>query len=141
MSGKISREETEEMREIFRKIGELMYLIQTFNLHQSSSLSFFPLKCALVFKWHVCVSADLDNDNHICDYELHELLKNAGHDVPGYMFREIMQKLDRNQDNKISFDEFLAVRTPDSRHRRAVQAVTPEHFPLSESAFVLSPSL
>lgn len=52
---------------------------------------------------------DLDNDNHICDYELHELLKNAGHDVPGYMFREIMQKLDRNQDNKISFDEFLAI--------------------------------
>ncbi|XP_075876485.1 plastin-3-like [Nelusetta ayraudi] len=72
MSGKISREEVEEMREIFRKI-------------------------------------DLDNDNHICDYELHELLKNAGHDVPGYMFREIMQKLDRNQDNKISFDEFLAI--------------------------------
>lgn len=78
------------------------------------------------------MSTDLDNDNHICDNELHELLKNAGHDVPGYMFREIMQKLDRNQDNKISFDEFLAVCTPESH----------EHFPLSEwAAFVLSPSL
>lgn len=58
------------------------------------------------------MSADLDNDNHICDYELQELLKSAGHDVPGYKLREIMQSLDRNKDNQISFKEFLAVRTP-----------------------------
>lgn len=115
MSGKISREEVEEMREIFRKIGELTHLIQTFNLHPSSSSPPPPhSQCALVFKWHVCASTDLDNDNHICDHELHELLKNAGHDLPGYMFREIMVKLDRNQDNKISFDEFLAVCKTDS---------------------------
>lgn len=57
------------------------------------------------------MSTDLDNDNHICDYELQELLKSAGHDIPGYKLREIMQSLDRNNDNKISFNEFLAVRT------------------------------
>ncbi|KAM3601270.1 uncharacterized protein V6R79_010003 [Siganus canaliculatus] len=72
MSGKITKEEMEEMREIFGKI-------------------------------------DLDNDGHICDSELHELLKNAGHTVPGYQFRDMMRKLDRNHDNKISFEEFLAI--------------------------------
>uniref|UniRef100_A0A4W6FIA2 Plastin-3 n=1 Tax=Lates calcarifer TaxID=8187 RepID=A0A4W6FIA2_LATCA len=72
MSGKITKEEMEEMREIFGKI-------------------------------------DLDNDEYICDYELHELLKEAGHQLPGYMVREIIQKLDRNKDNKISFEEFLIV--------------------------------
>lgn len=56
------------------------------------------------------VSVDLDNDGHICDYELNELLKEAGHPLPGYMVREIIQKLDRNKDNQISFDEFLSVR-------------------------------
>lgn len=59
---------------------------------------------------YFCVSVDLDNDGHICDYELHELLKDAGHALPGYMVREIIQKLDRNKDNKISFEEFLSVR-------------------------------
>lgn len=61
-------------------------------------------------KGYFHVSVDLDNDGHICDYELHELLKNAGHTIPGYVFREIIQKLDRNKDNKISFEEFLSVR-------------------------------
>uniref|UniRef100_A0A3B4WK70 EF-hand domain-containing protein n=1 Tax=Seriola lalandi dorsalis TaxID=1841481 RepID=A0A3B4WK70_SERLL len=51
----------------------------------------------------------MDGDGSICDYELHELLKEAGHPLPGYMVREIIQKLDRNKDNKISFDEFLSV--------------------------------
>ncbi|XP_040006725.1 plastin-3 [Xiphias gladius] len=72
MSGKITKEEMEEMREIFGKI-------------------------------------DLDNDGYICDYELNELLKEAGHALPGYMVREIIQKLDRNKDNKISFEEFLSI--------------------------------
>lgn len=52
---------------------------------------------------------DLDNDGNICDYELNELLKEAGHSLPGYQVREIIKKLDRNCDNKISFDEFLAI--------------------------------
>ncbi|XP_008331218.1 plastin-3 [Cynoglossus semilaevis] len=72
MSGKITREELEEMREVFNKI-------------------------------------DLDSDGSIDDFELNELLKEAGHDLPGYMVREIIQKLDRNKDNKISFEEFLSI--------------------------------
>ncbi|KAL6098976.1 plastin-3 [Pungitius pungitius] len=72
MTGKITKEEMEEMREIFEK-------------------------------------TDLDHNGYICDHELHELLKDAGHPLPGYMVREIIQKLDRNKDNKISFEEFLAI--------------------------------
>ncbi|XP_068572460.1 plastin-3-like [Cebidichthys violaceus] len=72
MTGKISKEEVEEMREIFGK-------------------------------------CDLDGNGYICDYELNELLKDTGHCQPGYMVREIIQKLDRNQDNKISFEEFLSI--------------------------------
>ncbi|KAK5622639.1 Plastin-3 [Crenichthys baileyi] len=52
---------------------------------------------------------DLDGNGHISDYELGELLKEAGHAQPGYMVREILQKLDRNKDNRISFDEFLLI--------------------------------
>uniref|UniRef100_A0A3B4A5C0 EF-hand domain-containing protein n=1 Tax=Periophthalmus magnuspinnatus TaxID=409849 RepID=A0A3B4A5C0_9GOBI len=52
---------------------------------------------------------DIDNDGYICDYELNELLKEAGCPLPGYKVREIINKLDRNKDNKISFDEFLSV--------------------------------
>lgn len=72
MTGKITKEELEEMKEKFAKI-------------------------------------DLDGDEYICDYELHELLKEAGYPQPGYKVREIIQKLDRNKDNKISFDEFLSI--------------------------------
>uniref|UniRef100_A0A452VDR8 Plastin-3 n=1 Tax=Ursus maritimus TaxID=29073 RepID=A0A452VDR8_URSMA len=47
----------------------------------------------------------------ICDYELHELFKEANMPLPGYKVREIIQKLmldgDRNKDGKISFDEFI----------------------------------
>lgn len=56
------------------------------------------------------VHADQDKDDHICDNELHELLKSVGHTKPGYMVRDIIKKLDRDNDNKISFQEFLAVR-------------------------------
>ncbi|KAF6728851.1 Plastin-3 [Oryzias melastigma] len=72
MSGKITKEEEEEMREIFGKI-------------------------------------DLNSNGFISDYELGELLKEAGHPIPGYKVREILQELDRNRDNQISFDEFLAI--------------------------------
>ncbi|XP_068456971.1 plastin-3-like [Clinocottus analis] len=72
MTGKITKEEMEEMKEMFEKI-------------------------------------DLDKNGYIVDYELHELLKEAGRPLPGYKVREIIQKLDRNKDNQISFDEFLAI--------------------------------
>ncbi|KAM3868896.1 plastin-3 isoform 2-T2 [Diretmus argenteus] len=52
---------------------------------------------------------DLDSNGFICDYELHELLKEANVPLPGYRVREIIQKLDRNKDNKISFDEFVLI--------------------------------
>ncbi|KAM4619995.1 plastin-3 [Polymixia lowei] len=52
---------------------------------------------------------DLDGNGFICDYELHELFKVANVPLPGYKVREIIQKLDRNKDNKISFDEFVAI--------------------------------
>uniref|UniRef100_A0A674B5S4 Plastin-3 n=1 Tax=Salmo trutta TaxID=8032 RepID=A0A674B5S4_SALTR len=57
----------------------------------------------------VCAFVDLDGNGSICDYELHELFKEANLPLPGYKVREIIQKLDRNKDNKISFDEFLSV--------------------------------
>uniref|UniRef100_A0A674B4E5 Plastin-3 n=1 Tax=Salmo trutta TaxID=8032 RepID=A0A674B4E5_SALTR len=56
----------------------------------------------------VCAFVDLDGNGSICDYELHELFKEANLPLPGYKVREIIQKLDRNKDNKISFDEFLS---------------------------------
>ncbi|XP_008425771.1 plastin-3-like [Poecilia reticulata] len=54
-------------------------------------------------------SIDLDKNGYISDNELGELLTQSGHPQPGYMIREILQKLDRNKDNKISFDEFLSI--------------------------------
>lgn len=52
---------------------------------------------------------DLDNDGYVDDHELDELVKKAGFPIPGYKMRDIINKLDRNKDNKISFDEFLAI--------------------------------
>ncbi|XP_072302526.1 plastin-3 [Eucyclogobius newberryi] len=72
MAGKITKEDMDEMREIFSKI-------------------------------------DVDSNGFICDYELNELLKEAGCPLPGYKVREIINKLDRNKDNKISFEEFLSI--------------------------------
>uniref|UniRef100_A0A803TBI0 Plastin-3 n=1 Tax=Anolis carolinensis TaxID=28377 RepID=A0A803TBI0_ANOCA len=47
----------------------------------------------------------------ICNYELHELFKEANLPLPGYKVREIIQKLmidgDKNKDGKISFEEFI----------------------------------
>uniref|UniRef100_A0A087YNI0 Plastin-3 n=2 Tax=Poecilia TaxID=8080 RepID=A0A087YNI0_POEFO len=54
-------------------------------------------------------SIDLDKNGYISDNELGDLLTQSGHPQPGYMIREILQKLDRNKDNKISFDEFLSI--------------------------------
>uniref|UniRef100_A0A672JNB7 Plastin-3 n=1 Tax=Salarias fasciatus TaxID=181472 RepID=A0A672JNB7_SALFA len=72
MSGKISKEEHDELNEMFQKI-------------------------------------DLDGDGHICQYELQELLNDCGHRVPGYKIREIIETLDRNNDDKICFNEFLGI--------------------------------
>ncbi|OBS78389.1 hypothetical protein A6R68_19224, partial [Neotoma lepida] len=56
---------------------------------------------------------DLNSNGFICDYELHELFKEANMPLPGYKVREIIQKLmldgDRNKDGKISFNEFVYI--------------------------------
>lgn len=91
-----------------------MLLIRLFNNHISKIFTGYSLLKVqsllfLVSNGSSCVSVDLDNDGHICDFELHELLKDAGHSLPGFKVREIIQKLDHNNDNKISFEEFLSV--------------------------------
>lgn len=59
------------------------------------------------------LSADLDSNGYINDYELHDLFKEANLPLPGYKVREIIQKLmiegDKDKDNRISFDEFVSV--------------------------------
>lgn len=56
---------------------------------------------------------DLNSNGYICDYELHELFKEANMPLPGYKVREIIQKLmldgDRNKDGRISFNEFVYI--------------------------------
>uniref|UniRef100_A0A4W3HQS9 Plastin-3 n=1 Tax=Callorhinchus milii TaxID=7868 RepID=A0A4W3HQS9_CALMI len=52
---------------------------------------------------------DLDSSGFINDCELHELLRDAGCQVPGYKVREIIEKIDRDKNGKISFEEFLSV--------------------------------
>ncbi|KFV86446.1 Plastin-3, partial [Struthio camelus australis] len=58
-------------------------------------------------------SLDLNSNGFICDYELHELFKEANLPLPGYKVREIIQKLmidsDKNKDGKISFEEFVYI--------------------------------
>ncbi|CAM5166779.1 unnamed protein product [Natator depressus] len=56
---------------------------------------------------------DLNSNGFICDYELHELFKEANLPLPGYKVREIIQNLmidsDKNKDGKISFEEFVFI--------------------------------
>lgn len=86
-----------------------MFFFFFFLAQRQTFCVILAVPCVLVSEAYLCVSADLDNDGHICDFELHELLKNAGHTIPGYKMREIIKELDRNEDNKISFEEFLSV--------------------------------
>uniref|UniRef100_A0A803STN2 Plastin-3 n=1 Tax=Anolis carolinensis TaxID=28377 RepID=A0A803STN2_ANOCA len=58
-------------------------------------------------------NAYLNSNGFICNYELHELFKEANLPLPGYKVREIIQKLmidgDKNKDGKISFEEFVYI--------------------------------
>uniref|UniRef100_A0A672VGA2 Plastin-3 n=1 Tax=Strigops habroptila TaxID=2489341 RepID=A0A672VGA2_STRHB len=64
-------------------------------------------------------ASNLNSNGFICDYELHELFKEANLPLPGYKVREIIQKLmidsDKNKDGKISFEEFVYVSGVKSR--------------------------
>ncbi|XP_056449562.1 plastin-3-like isoform X1 [Gadus chalcogrammus] len=52
---------------------------------------------------------DLDSNGSISAFELHDLFKEANLPLPGFRVREIIQRLDRNNDNLISFDEFVSI--------------------------------
>uniref|UniRef100_A0A4W4FTM1 Plastin-1-like n=1 Tax=Electrophorus electricus TaxID=8005 RepID=A0A4W4FTM1_ELEEL len=55
---------------------------------------------------------DIDNSGYVSDFELQELFREASFSLPGYKVREIAEKFiagDTNKDEKISFEEFVAV--------------------------------
>uniref|UniRef100_A0AAR2IMZ1 Plastin 1 n=1 Tax=Pygocentrus nattereri TaxID=42514 RepID=A0AAR2IMZ1_PYGNA len=62
---------------------------------------------------HLSVSlADIDNSGYVSDFELQELFREASFSLPGYKVREIAEKFiagDTNKDEKISFEEFVAI--------------------------------
>ncbi|KAI5103834.1 plastin-1 isoform X2, partial [Silurus meridionalis] len=56
---------------------------------------------------------DIDKSGYVNDFELQELFREASLSLPGYKVREIAERFiagDTNKDEKISFDEFVAVR-------------------------------
>uniref|UniRef100_A0A671NHJ7 Plastin-1-like n=1 Tax=Sinocyclocheilus anshuiensis TaxID=1608454 RepID=A0A671NHJ7_9TELE len=56
--------------------------------------------------------ADIDNSGYVSDFELQELFREASFNIPGYKVREIVEKFmagDTNKDEKISFEEFVAI--------------------------------
>ncbi|XP_006008767.1 plastin-3 isoform X2 [Latimeria chalumnae] len=56
---------------------------------------------------------DLDSNGYISFCELHDLFKEVNRPMPGYKIREMIQKLmadgDKDQDGKISFEEFVSI--------------------------------
>lgn len=55
---------------------------------------------------------NIDNSGYVSDFELQELFREASFNIPGYKIREIVEKFmegDTNKDEKISFEEFVAV--------------------------------
>lgn len=60
----------------------------------------------------ILFSVDIDNSGYVSDFELQELFREASFHIPGYKIREIVEKFmagDTNKDEKISFEEFVAV--------------------------------
>ncbi|KAK3546245.1 hypothetical protein QTP70_025193 [Hemibagrus guttatus] len=55
---------------------------------------------------------DIDNSGYVNDFELQELFREASLSIPGYKVREIAERFiagDTNKDEKISFEEFVAI--------------------------------
>lgn len=54
-------------------------------------------------------SLDVDGNGYICASELGSLFHEVGRPLAGYQIRELLQRLDRDKDSRISFEEFSAV--------------------------------
>ncbi|XP_063343534.1 plastin-3 isoform X1 [Pelmatolapia mariae] len=54
-------------------------------------------------------SYDKNGDGNISKQELGDLLKDIGHPLPGFRLRELIQKLDTDNDEKLNFDEFTSI--------------------------------
>ncbi|XP_041846133.1 plastin-2-like isoform X1 [Melanotaenia boesemani] len=52
---------------------------------------------------------DIDGNGFISAAELGNLFREVGCPLPGYQIRELLQKLDRDKDSKISLEEFTAI--------------------------------
>ncbi|XP_076595724.1 plastin-3-like [Chaetodon auriga] len=52
---------------------------------------------------------DVDGNGYICASELGNLFKEVCCPLPGYKLRELLQKLDKDNDSRINFDEFTAI--------------------------------
>ncbi|CAG5993016.1 unnamed protein product, partial [Menidia menidia] len=52
---------------------------------------------------------DVDGNGYICASELGNLFREVGCPLPGYQIRELIQKLDRDQDSHINLEEFTAI--------------------------------
>lgn len=57
----------------------------------------------------VSLRPDVDGNGYICAKELGDLFREVGCPLPGYQIRELLQRLDRDKDSRISFDEFTTV--------------------------------
>jgi plastin-2 len=56
---------------------------------------------------------DVNENGFICDRELTALFKEANLALPGFRIREIVQEMDRDKDNQLNFEEFIAVGNTD----------------------------
>uniref|UniRef100_A0A8D3DKU7 Plastin-3 n=1 Tax=Scophthalmus maximus TaxID=52904 RepID=A0A8D3DKU7_SCOMX len=54
-------------------------------------------------------SLDVDGNGYICASELGSLFHEVGRPLAGYQIRELLQRLDRDKDSRISFEEFSAI--------------------------------
>ncbi|KAK9517582.1 hypothetical protein VZT92_022941 [Zoarces viviparus] len=52
---------------------------------------------------------DVDGNGYICASELGDLFNKVGCSMPGYQVRELLQKLDRDNDSRINLEEFTSI--------------------------------